>query len=189
MGNVFINYRRGASNHAVHRLASLLAGHLDTPLDRLLGRSRIFIDLRGIGGFSDWLTVLNDEVAGSKVMVSVIGHDWADASHEDGKRRLDKENDFVRSEIEQAIYRYIPVLPVLLDGVSLRPKAKLPTGMHGLLRLQAMPLRTAEFERDAKEIARRIDELIPPPGVSRRVAVAVALATKRGNAPEGVGAS
>jgi hypothetical protein len=175
VGKVFINYRRGVSNHAARHLASLLAGHLDTLLDRLLGRSRVFIDLKGIGGFSDWLSVLKDQVAGSKVMVSVIDHDWVDASDKDGNRRLDQENDFVRFEIEEAIRRHIPVLPVLLDGAPLPPKDKLPPGMHGLRTWQAMPLSTAHFERDAKEIARIIGDLIQPPGVSPAVAVAAAL--------------
>jgi hypothetical protein len=60
--------------------------------------------------------VLKDQVAGSAVMISVIGPGWPDVCNEDGKPRLHQENDFVRFEIREATSRRIPVPPVLLDG-------------------------------------------------------------------------
>ena len=178
MGKVFINYRRDLSKGDARHLTSLLASQLDTRFDKLLGRSRVFIDLKGIDGFSDWLAVLKDHVAGTAAMISLIGPGWLEVQDKDGNRRLDNPDDFVRFEIREATSRRIPVLPVLLDGASIPAKDQLPPDMHGLLSWQAMRLEATHFETDTKEIGKELRKHLPKPlGVSRPIAAAAVLAS------------
>ena len=151
-GKIFINYRR---NQSVDQ-----AQHLATVLSRTFGSSRIFIDVRGIDGFSDWLKVLKEQVAGTAAMISLIGPDWADARDDNGERRLDHSHDFVRLEIVEALTRDIPVLPVLLNGASPPLKECLPEDMRGMLRRQAMELHAKRFPEDAKAIAAAVRKIL-----------------------------
>lgn len=147
-GKIFINYRRGESLKDAQHLATLLANRF--------GEKHIFLDVRGIDGGEHWLHTLEKQVAASEVMVALIGKGWIDVKDEEGNRRLDNPNDFVRFEIAQALQRDIPVLPVLLDGAQVPRIAQLPQDMMALSLFQAMPLRTESVVQDAEAIARRL---------------------------------
>jgi len=151
-GKIFINYRR--------ELAHGEALHLSTILTRRFGRNRIFIDTHGIDGFSDWLNVLKQQVAGSAAMIAMIGPGWLDVTDDEGNRRLDNPEDFVRFEIAEALSRDIPVLPVLLDGAELPKREQLPENMRGMLRRQAMDLHARRFEADARDISRELRKIL-----------------------------
>jgi hypothetical protein len=150
-GRIFINYRRGQS------LAE--AQHLATILSNDFGRPHVFIDVRGINGFSDWFETLRQQVEGSAAMISVIGPRWLDAADESGSR-LDNPEDFVRFEIAEALRRGIPVLPVLLDGAALPPKTRLPAELHGMLRRQGMDLHAKRFPEDAAAISKLLRKVL-----------------------------
>jgi formylglycine-generating enzyme required for sulfatase activity len=151
-GKIFINYRREQTLAEAQHLASILA--------RRFGKHRVFFDIHGIDGFSDWLRVLKEQVAGTAAMISVIGPGWLDARDKDGKRRLENPEDFVRFEIKEALSRDIPVLPVLLDGASLPSRDALPEDMRGMLRWQGMALHARRFEADAADIARALRRML-----------------------------
>jgi formylglycine-generating enzyme required for sulfatase activity len=151
-GKIFINYRR--------ELSQADALHLSTVLIRQFGRNRIFIDTHGIDGFSDWLNVLKQQVAGTAAMIAVIGPGWLDVTDDKGNRRLDNPLDFVRFEITEALSRDIPVLPVLLHGAEVPSREQLPEDMRGMLRRQAMHLQARRFEEDAADIARALRKIL-----------------------------
>ena len=151
-GRIFINYRRSQS------IAE--AQHLATILGETFGARRIFIDVRGIDGFSDWLITLKEQVAGSAAMISVIGKDWLDARDDKGNRRLDNPKDFVRYEISEALRLNIPVLPVVLDGAPPPPEDALPPDMQRLVARQAMDLRAKSFPEDAKSICAALKRIL-----------------------------
>jgi hypothetical protein len=52
------------------------------------------------------------------VLIALVGKHWLSATDEEGKRRLDQPEDFVRLEVAAALKRGIPVIPVLLDGAA-----------------------------------------------------------------------
>src|SRR5215475_10550183 len=102
---VFISYRRDDS--AGH------AGRVQDRLEREFGRDLSFIDVDAIPLGTNFVKVLHEEVAKCSVLLAVIGLNWLDARDDDGNRRLDDENDFVRIEIASALRRDIPVVPIL----------------------------------------------------------------------------
>ena len=170
-GSIFINYRRGESLKDAQHLATLLEKHFR-------GR-KIFLDVHGIDGGEHWLHTLERQVAQSDAMVSLISPGWADLKDEEGNRRLDNPNDFVRFEIVQALVREIPILPVLVDGAKMPRSTQLPENLMELPRFQALPLRTESVTQDAAAIAERIKSLLAKrrgTGLPRWVAAAAAAA-------------
>src|SRR5437667_10890265 len=111
---VFISYRQEDS--------AAYAGRIQDRLERELGRDLLFIDVDGIPLGVSFVKVLREEVAQCGVLLAVIGPNWFDMRDEDGIRRLDNPTDFVRIEIAAALQREIPVIPILLDGMSVRPE-------------------------------------------------------------------
>jgi TIR domain len=85
---IFISYRRDDS--AGH------AGRVTDRLEREFGRDLLFMDVDAIPLGRNFVTVLHEEVAKCGALLAVIGSDWLDVRDDDGNRRLDNPNDFVR---------------------------------------------------------------------------------------------
>ncbi|NJN70569.1 MAG: hypothetical protein HC801_10025 [Nitrospira sp.] len=66
----------------------------------------------------DFRAYLDEPVAKCDVFLAVIGRDWMKAKGRKGKSRLEDPGDFVRIEIESALKRQIPVIPVLVGGAK-----------------------------------------------------------------------
>jgi hypothetical protein len=130
-GKIFINYRRDDS--APHALA--IAGYF--------GKRNIFIDVDLQAGLK-FRTVLEDKLAQCKVVLAIIGPNWVDA-HDGGSRRIDNPEDWVRVEIERALARNIPVIPVLIDGATLPSKSDLPPSLQPLIEYQYATVTTHGF--------------------------------------------
>jgi formylglycine-generating enzyme required for sulfatase activity len=81
-------------------------------------------------------------------LLAIIGDDWLDVCDADGRRRLENANDFVRIEIEAALKRKIPVIPVLVENARLPAPRELPEGLHELAYKQALEVRSGAHVED-----------------------------------------
>jgi len=145
---IFISYRRDDS-----------AGHAGRVMDRLereFGRDRLFMDVDSIPFGTDFVKVLREEVKKCGVLLAVIGPRWSDAQDEDGSRRLDNRNDFVRIEIAAALRRNIPVIPILLDGARIPKASQLPDELKGLASRTGLDVRHASFRSDMDRLIHRL---------------------------------
>ena len=95
MAKIFISYRREDSNRE--------AQHFRDKLSAFLPASRILFDVDSIPPGADWRQHIEDSVASCDVLIAVIGKQWLSVKAEDGSRRLDHPNDWVRVEIETAL--------------------------------------------------------------------------------------
>ena len=111
---LFISYRRDDS--AGH------AGRVHDRLEREFGRNLLFMDVNSVPLGVNFVKVLGEEIAKCDTLLAIIGPNWLDARDENRHRRLDKPDDFVRVEIETALKRGIPVIPVLLEGTRIPVK-------------------------------------------------------------------
>ena len=64
---------------------------------------------------------IDASVGQCNVLLAVIGSKWAGETN--ANRRIDDPRDFVRIEIESALQRDIPVIPVLVDNASIPTEA------------------------------------------------------------------
>src|SRR5262249_36897361 len=63
-----------------------------------------------------------------------------------------EQRDYVRAEIESALSRKIPVVPVLLGDTPVPSADSLPPAIRPLLQLQATRLQRSSFDADAKSL-------------------------------------
>ena len=159
MPRIFISYRRDD--------AASDAGWLADLLNRRFGSARVFLDIDTIDPGTDFERVLTSSLQETAAMLVVIGPRWTTLVKADGSRRLDDPNDYVRREVEAALGRDIPVVPVLVQGAHLPPKENLPESLAPLVKRQAVTLDQAEFRDDADRLCKRLAKVLAieePPG-------------------------
>jgi TIR domain len=144
MGRVFISYRRED--------AAGFAGRIYDRLTKNLGRESVFIDVDNIPAGLDFVDVLSERVGRCDALVAIVGKNWLGSADKDNRRRLDDPNDYVRMEIEAALNRKIPVIPVLVDGAVMPQADDLPDGLKKLARRHGIQISHDRFETDAERL-------------------------------------
>ena len=125
-GQIFISYRRGDSAASAGRLYDHLKGHFAS--------NYIFMDVDNLDAGIDFVEAIGESVGSCDVLIAVIGDRWLISSDEEGRRRLDNSEDFVRVEIATALKRGIRVIPVLVEGASMPRPSDLPDDLKSLER-------------------------------------------------------
>jgi TIR domain len=99
----------------------------------------------------DFERQLDEELGDCDAMVVVVGPGWLERI-----RRLKDPKDFVRREVEHALGRDIPVIPVLVGQVSENWAEQLPTDMQALAGRQWIELRDTGFGDDVQRLVREL---------------------------------
>lgn len=147
---VFISYRRGDSADITGRIYDRLVQHF--------GKDCIFKDVDSIPLGIDFRQHLQSAVGQCSVLLAIIGKGWLEAETESGGRRLDDARDYLKIEIETALKREIPVIPVLVQGASVPPEHDLPPSLQGLAFRNALAVRTdPDFHVDMDRLIRGIE--------------------------------
>jgi hypothetical protein len=93
-------------------------------------------------------------------MIVLIGNAWLSATDRAGQRRLDLPNDWVRQEIEAALSRDIPILPVQVQGAPMPTEDELPSSITDLAGFQSAEVTDRRWNYDVKQLTGAIDNLI-----------------------------
>jgi hypothetical protein len=143
MSLVFLSYRRNDTGR--------IAARIHEELERQFGRDSIFMDVEQIPGGKPWREQIDEALKGCHGLVALIGTRWLEG------RRLDDPDDLVRWEIEQALARDIPVLPLLVGKACMPAENELPASLSALVKQQGLPVGTGrEF---ADTMARVVGDL------------------------------
>jgi len=154
---VFISYRRKDSHYIADRIYDRL--------ERELGRDNTFKDVDSISLGWDFRRILQEAVTRCDVLLAVIGPRWLCETDAAGRRRVDDPEDWVRIEIETALERSIPVIPLLVDGASFPRGEDLPPSLQGLVYRHGTPVRPdPDFRHDMGRVIKALREI--EPGVS-----------------------
>ncbi|MEM9029243.1 MAG: TIR domain-containing protein [Pseudomonadota bacterium] len=145
---IFINYRRDDSAP----YAMIIAQYLE----RRFGSRNVFIDIDRIRAGQEFPKILEGFLAQTNVMLVVIGPDWLTVKDDNGRPRLESSNDWVRLEIEQALARNIPIIPVTVAGATLPGSASLLPSLSRLADFQAISVSTDSFRHDMAGLVRDI---------------------------------
>ena len=153
---VFISYRRrdvGGHGRALHEY---LSGRF--------GDDRVFFDRSTIESGDVFPDKLRRGVEGCAVLLALIGPEWLDVRGDDGGRRLDDADDFVRQEIALALEQGKKVIPVLFDDTPVPSRDRLPDPLKALASCDALTLRgkTYEYQTQRRELVRLLAKV---PGV------------------------
>jgi hypothetical protein len=106
------------------------------------------MDVQDIAPGQDFAEAIEKTISACRAVVVVIGPRWA----ADLKQRSGGE-DYVRHEVAVALRRKVTVIPVLVGGAKMPTVQELPEGLAALSRRQALEIRDARFDDDAKLLA------------------------------------
>jgi hypothetical protein len=151
-GQIFISYRRED--------ASYPAGRLYDNLQSRFPQNEIFIDVDSIKPGIDFVKTIEERVGACDVLVAVIGKRWLSAADEEGRRRLDNPDDFVRVEVGTALKRGVRVIPVLVEGASMPPVSQLPEDLKPLARRNALSVSHDRFRADSERLIDSVEEVL-----------------------------
>jgi hypothetical protein len=145
---IFITYRREDSIDVTGRIYDRLCQHF--------GKQNVFKDVDSIPLGVDFRKHLGDSVGQCDVLLTVIGREWLAGDR--GQRRLDDVRDFVRIEMEAALKRDIPVVPVLVQGSSMPSLEDLPEILQSLVYRNGIPVRPdPDFHQDMDRLIKGIE--------------------------------
>ncbi len=150
---IFCCYRRDDSRHQAGRIFDHLAARF--------GKDSCFKDVDSIPIGLDFRRVLAEQVAQCDVLLAFIGDAWLSATDASGSRRLDDPGDFVRIELESALGRNIPVVPVLVGQALVPQPGDLPEGLRELAFRHGLAVRAdPDFHHDVERLIRGINHVL-----------------------------
>ena len=138
---IFVNYRREDASYQ----ALILADRLE----RALGKENVFFDVDHVPPGVLVREYLGRHVATCDAMIVIMGPRWLEILRE---REKTGETDYMRIEIEAALRRGIPVVPVRIDGAAMPRERDLPEDIAGLVRWSAVQMRFERFESDVSDL-------------------------------------
>jgi hypothetical protein len=149
---IFVSYRRSDAGPYARLLQVKLREHFpDTP---------VFMDLDSIEAGTDFAETIESAVRSSAVLVALIGGKWLTLTDEDGRRRLDNPEDYVRFEIRTALECAVRVIPVLVDSARMPRQDQLPTDLAKLPRLSALEMSYDRYEYDESRLVSIIQKAL-----------------------------
>ena len=156
--SVFVSYRRSDSNHTIGRIYDRLADYF--------GSKAVFRDVHSIPLGVDFRSHLQQQLGQCQVLVAIIGSTWLTVADTAGNRRLDNPNDWVRAEIETALNRDIPVIPVLVGGATMPAAEALPGDIAPLAYRNGISARPdPDFHQDMNRLIHRLEEIVGEPPI------------------------
>jgi|HubBroStandDraft_6_1064221.scaffolds.fasta_scaffold25604_2 hypothetical protein len=153
MPKVFCCYRREDSTHQTGRIFDQLTARF--------GKDDLFRDVDSMPLGFDFRNVLSEQVARCDVLLAIIGDAWLSAAEKTGERRLDNPGDFVRIEIESALRRKIPVIPVLVGHAPMPKTDDLPESLRELAFRNGLAVRAdPDFHHDIERLIHGINGVL-----------------------------
>jgi Tol biopolymer transport system component len=165
LSGIFISYRRSDSPDATGRIYDRLVSEF--------GRAQVFKDVDSIPLGRDFRGHLNDIVGDCGVMLAIVGPHWTDARNPAGQRRLEDPDDFVRIELETALARDIPVVPVLVGHAPIPVASELPGPLAPMAFRQSIEVRPdPDFHNDATRLVSALRGILDPAAAAAEQAAA-----------------
>ena len=128
---IILSYRREDS--------AGVTGRIFDRLTQEFGTDRVFMDIDSMPAGVDFHDHLQEILADCGALLVVVGKSWRSQRKGQPARIMDPD-DWVRIEVETALQRGIPVVPLLIDGASLPSRDQLPESLWPLLRRNALPV-------------------------------------------------
>lgn len=147
---VFLSYRRDDTADVCGRMYDALC--------KAFGKARLFRDVSSLRPGADFGEAIVGILPKCRATLVLIGPQWLSARDENGDRRLDDPNDWVRAEIEMALNAPdLYVVPVLVNGARMPRAEELPTSLHALLRRHAAVIRRdPDFHDDVARLTQAL---------------------------------
>jgi TIR domain len=113
------------------------------------------MDLRIAAG-DDFVQRIHEGVGSCDALLVVIGPHWASSARNDGSRRLDDADDFVRLELTAALHRTVKIVPALVGGARMPTPEEVPEELAPLTRRQAVELSDSRWQYDVDQLIKAL---------------------------------
>jgi hypothetical protein len=156
---ISISYRRNDSDAITGRIFDRLVAHY--------GEDAVFRDIDNIPPGIDFRKHINRALENTNVLLAIIGPQWKGKTASGS--RIEDPTDLVRIEIEVALRKDIPLIPVLVGNTPMPDPKELPEGMKDFAFRQAVKVDALEdFDDHVRRLIRSLDRLFsdPPPNHS-----------------------
>ena len=153
MTRIFVSYRRDDSAY--------VAATINEKLEQCFGADSVFFDIDTIPLGTDFRRYISDAIGRCDILLVIMGDTWIRAVDDQGNRRLDDPADFVRLEIEAALKRDIPVIPVLVGEARTPSTTDLPPTLHDLAFRNAAEVRAGrDLQQHLTRLVKGIETLV-----------------------------
>jgi hypothetical protein len=151
MPKIIISYRRTDAD---------VTGRIFDRLVLRYGKESVFRDIDNIPFGIDFRKVINNALRDTDVFIAIVGPNWRGVS-EDGSIRMNDANDLVRVEVETALQRDIPVIPVLVGNALMPKPGELPESLQDFSFRNAANIDSGRnFETDVDRLMRSMERLL-----------------------------
>jgi predicted ATPase/class 3 adenylate cyclase len=137
---IFLSYRREDAAGHVGRLFDALVGEF--------GPGSVFLDVDTLAPGQDFGQTIDHTLDRCSVVLVLIGPRWLSGLESGGRSRLHDPDDYVRIEIERALFSRARVIPVLVGRASMPSGGQLPRSIEGLTRRHALELSDRSWHTD-----------------------------------------
>ena len=155
MFKIFISFRREDSGSVSQKLCERLA--------EVFGKEQLLrngvVRKPGFGIIFDFIVEIEKAVQGCDVLLAIIGAQWVAVQNDRGKRCLDDPYDHICPEIQTALNRNIPVVPVLIGGARMPRASDIPIEIADLAHLDGIEVNNERFPEDTTRLIERIQTL------------------------------
>ena len=138
--SVFLSYRRTDSAYALWIYPWLI---------QWFGREQVFWDRKDIDPGQDFAEVIEKQIRSSRAFVALVSNNWLSATDDEGHRRIDSPEDWIRRETVLALSEEILVIPVLVGGIKPPGVEDLPAELQRVAKLQMLSMAEMSLSRSA----------------------------------------
>jgi hypothetical protein len=164
MPRIAISYRRTDSAGTTGRIHEKLAAHF--------GEDDVFIDLFKIPPAIDFRQHIRETISNSEVVLAIIGRHWVDGEN---RQRLNDPTDLVRIEIQTALEKLIPIIPVRVDEAVMPAAGILPQEIRELVyRNGSVVSPTRDFHIHMGSLIQSIEQILKTRDSQRAAAISAA---------------
>src|SRR5579864_2038040 len=151
MSRITISDRRDDSDVITGRIFDRLSAHY--------GRETVFRDIDSIPLGVDFRKHVNSVIDDTDIMVAVVGPKWI--GPRPGQSRLDNAADPVRVEIDAALRKKVPLIPVLVLRAQMPRADQLPPSLEDFAYRNAATIDAGQdFDTHMARLIRAIDNLL-----------------------------
>jgi class 3 adenylate cyclase/tetratricopeptide (TPR) repeat protein len=147
---IFLSYRRSDAPGHAGRLFDALAGRF--------GAEHVFMDVDAIEPGVDFTNAVRDAISSCDVFLALIGTQWLSSEDGAGRLRVFLDDDYLRVEVEQALQRSIPVVPVLVQGSAMPRPDELPMPIADLGHRNSVALSDPRWRQDVEALCIWIEQ-------------------------------
>src|ERR1700733_7482346 len=123
MPKIAISYRRKDSDAITGRIRDRIARHF--------GDDSVFMDIDNIPLGIDFRKRIQEVLHENQILLAIIGPNWTGPA-QGARARIFDPTDPVRIEVETAVQRGIPTIPVLVGGATMPSASELPESLKDL---------------------------------------------------------